>query len=66
MLERTTWGSGQIARPGFPGTHPEGEFSWVFKLLGTTKQLLFRLQTRARQMLERVWTGRFFGVHARS
>ena len=64
MLERATWGSGQIARPGFPGTHPEGEFFWVFKLLGTTKKLLFRLRTRARQMLERVRAGGFFAVRA--
>ena len=66
MLERATWGSGQIARPGFPATHPDGEFFWVFKLLGTIKQLVFRLEMRAKQMLDRVWAGGVFGVHAQS
>jgi hypothetical protein len=66
MLERATWGSGQIARPGFPGTHPDGEFFWVYWLVRMTKKLLLRLETRAKQLLERVWAGGFFGVHARS
>ena len=42
MLERASWGSGQIARPGFPPKHPAGEFFWAHKLLGTIKKLLFR------------------------
>ena len=66
MLERATWGSGQIARPGFPATHPDGEFFWVYKLLGTIKQLFFRLETRAKQMLDHVWAGRVFGVHTQN
>jgi len=66
MLERATWGSGQIARPGFPGTHPEGEFFWVYRLVRMTKKLLRRLETRAKQLLERLWAGGFFGVPARS
>jgi len=66
MLERASWGSGQIARPGFPPTHPDGEFFWVYRLLGTSKKLLFRFGTRAKQLLERVWAGRIFGVHAQS
>jgi hypothetical protein len=65
MLERATWGSGQIARPGFPATRPDGEFFWVFKLLRTIKKLLLRIGTRAKQMRDRVWAGGFFGVHAR-
>jgi hypothetical protein len=61
MLERATWGSGQIARPGFPGKHPGGEFFWVYKLLGTIKTLLYGLETRAKHVLDdiRVY---FFGV----
>ena len=66
MLERATWGSGQIARPGFPPKHPGGEFFWAHKLLGTIKRLLFWCETRAKQLFDHVRAGRFFGAHARS
>src|ERR1043165_8861410 len=61
MLERMTWGSGQIARPGFPSTHPAGEFFWVLELLGAIKTLLYRLETRAKHLLDPVWVY-LFGV----
>ena len=66
MLERATWGSAQIARPGFPPKHPDGEFFWAHKLLGTIKKLLFRLEARAKQLFDRVRAGGFFGVHTQS
>jgi hypothetical protein len=65
MLERATWGSGQIARPGFPAKHPDGEFFWAHKLLGTIEKLLCRFETRVKQLLHHVWAGRLFGGHAR-
>lgn len=63
MLERATWGSGQIARPGFPPTHPEGEFFWAHKLLRMIKKLLFWFGTRAKQVLDHVWAGRWIHAH---
>ena len=66
MLERASWGSAQIARPGFPPTHPEGEFFWAHKLLCAIKKVLFRFGTRAKQLLAHVWAGRIFGVRAQS
>ena len=66
MLERATWGSGQIARPGYPPKHPGGEFSWARDLLRMIQKILWRIQMRAKQVIGGVKSDRSFELHAQS
>ena len=62
MLERESWGSGQIARPGYPPKHSGGEFSWAHELLGVLKRPFWRLETYAKRGIDRLRAGRLIGV----
>jgi hypothetical protein len=64
MMERETWGSGQIARPGFSPRRPGDEFSWAFKVLRSIKGFFGRFQVAVRELLHHGWTDRSF-VHAK-
>jgi hypothetical protein len=64
MMERETWGSGQIARPGFSPRHPGDEFSWALKALGSITKLLRRFEVGVRELLDHSWAGRSF-AHAK-
>ena len=65
MLERMTWGSGQVARPGFPSKHPAGEFFWVLGPLRAIRTLLYQLETRAKHLLDHIRVY-FFRVNAQN
>jgi hypothetical protein len=64
MMERETWGSGQIARPGFSPRHPGDEFSWAFKPFRSIKRFFARLELAARELLHHGSAGRSF-AHAK-
>lgn len=66
MLERETWGSGQIARPGYPPKHPGGEFFWARDLLRMIKKVLWRIPIRAKQVIDGVRADRSSEVHVQS